>query len=285
MTRSPRWTFSDLAEELRQDPKRKILFVEGKRDIIFWKRIVPILDRISTVVYSANEVDIPENNDGNKGRLISLARKLLDAGLQDRVKVFVDADYDRIFRATFPPNVVLTDFRDLESYANCEEILEFIFCDCFGKSSDAVAVARQSIDEACRPIATSRIWSLLNKKKLPFQATLLNNGYEKYCRIRSGKIESFNTRRLLNALCANSMPPIHNVDEILEIVEGAIMLTSNIDSRDFVHGKDFVSVLALLLSLEEEAATAQVFSALFANPGAYMGNENISGMESWLRSA
>ena len=111
------WTVGEFEYELQRDPQRRVLFVEGLRDLAFWKILVPIMERANTVIYPISEILIDIENGGERGRLFAFARLIQGGPLQARVRFFADADYDRILNIECPENVVLTDWRDLEAYA------------------------------------------------------------------------------------------------------------------------------------------------------------------------
>jgi hypothetical protein len=119
------WTLSEFDYELHQDPERHVLFVEGNRDVAFWKSVVPFVERGNSVVYPISELDIPVPvQGGHRGRLLWYAAQVSGSPHRGRILFFVDADQDRILGIDGPENVIFTDGRDLESYA----LTESCFC-------------------------------------------------------------------------------------------------------------------------------------------------------------
>lgn len=53
-----RWTVSEFLYELGVDGSRRVLFVEGARDVAFWNRLVPVLERANTAVYPISYMQI-----------------------------------------------------------------------------------------------------------------------------------------------------------------------------------------------------------------------------------
>jgi len=114
------WTVAEFADELERDPRRRVLIVEGNRDVAFWKVIVPVMLRGDTVIYPISEILADPVSGGERGRLLWYARTIGETLLAQRLSFFADADNDRVLQIPQPKNVTLTDGRDLESYALSE---------------------------------------------------------------------------------------------------------------------------------------------------------------------
>jgi hypothetical protein len=71
------WKIGELFYELQKDSKRRILFVEGKRNISLWKRLIPPEDRLDTVVYPISVVACDPVAGGERGRLLWCAGHFL----------------------------------------------------------------------------------------------------------------------------------------------------------------------------------------------------------------
>src|SRR5215216_1888695 len=119
-----RWTRDELVFELRQDPARRVLFVEGVRDLVFWQDLFPVAERFDGVVYEISSLECPKGPGGERGRLIRAAAEFLDTPVAARVRFFADADSDRLLRNELPTNVILTGGRDLESYGLSESCID-----------------------------------------------------------------------------------------------------------------------------------------------------------------
>jgi hypothetical protein len=65
----PRKTIGELFADLKNDPKMRILFVEGNRDLAFWREIVPLSKRKDTVIYSIGVIEVKVETGGERGRL------------------------------------------------------------------------------------------------------------------------------------------------------------------------------------------------------------------------
>lgn len=97
------------------DPERRELFVEGPSDRHFITWLLDESGGGSTgQIIEAQFVDDPSPTGGFRGRLLRLA----NAGepLKIPLRVFVDADLDRLLALSHPSKVELSDRRDLEGY-------------------------------------------------------------------------------------------------------------------------------------------------------------------------
>lgn len=68
------WTLPEFLFERELDLTRKVLFVEGKRDLAFWRELVPSLERGNTVIYPISTIECEDADGGERGRLLCIAR-------------------------------------------------------------------------------------------------------------------------------------------------------------------------------------------------------------------
>jgi hypothetical protein len=91
------WTLAEFLFELEHDATRKVLFVEGLRDLSFWRNLVPSTVRGDTVIYPISVIQFESAEGGERGRMFCIASAVLASKMSVRVLFFADADYDRIF--------------------------------------------------------------------------------------------------------------------------------------------------------------------------------------------
>src|ERR1700731_4950895 len=111
-----RWKLSEFIYEMQQDTDRRVFFVEGIRDQVFWSKSLQLARRSGTVVYAISTLDCGAVPGGERGRLLWAAEQLSSSSIAERLQFFADADFDRLLRRKNPDNMILTDGRDLESY-------------------------------------------------------------------------------------------------------------------------------------------------------------------------
>jgi hypothetical protein len=149
------------------DPKRRELYVEGRRDRSFFLWFLGDERDPDTNIFAIDSVrcDVPVEG-GCRGRLLTFAASIRSHNLQ--VRCFADADFDRILNHPVPPNVWLTDRRDLEGY--------FLQPDCIDKVLHLALATEKFTPQAIlgelsrlgRPLGLLRLFSEQEKLKLPF---------------------------------------------------------------------------------------------------------------------
>jgi hypothetical protein len=161
-----RWTAKELLLELELDPGRRVLFLEGNRDLVFWRDTVPLRRGPGVVLYPISFLDCEQGDGGERGRLIRAARLFQASSAADRVHFFP------FFGRAPPPNVTFTDGRDLESYAISNNCLGHICNTGFATNRETGSALLSLLTELARPIGILRIASERAALGLPFQRTL-----------------------------------------------------------------------------------------------------------------
>lgn len=267
-----RWKVSELFAELAADASRRVIFVEGVSDLSFWRLALPPNDRGNVAIYPADVVDLPVHN-GMRGRLLSLAQQALDHGLSDRVRFFIDADYDRVLGRPQLPNVVFTDGRDMESYLILEDAFS-VFCVARQDHEEATASLRNFALTQGRSIAMVRICSETYAWQLPFQATL-EHRFSRY--VENNQV---NAQRLLATLVQNSL----GLSQLARCQAAVLQLTPQYDAtpdHEVIHGHDFVSLISEYLGLASKNVPLIVAMALQHIAGAIVQRPNVSGLLDW----
>jgi hypothetical protein len=199
-----RWKPEELLYELEQDPRCRILFVEGGRDIAFWRDTVPLQKGPDVVTYPISVLECETGEGGERGRLIRAARLLQNTPAAPRIRFLADANGDLFLGKIPPPNVTLTDGRDLENYAISSSCLDHICKTAFPAKGETGAELLEVLREVARPIGILRIASERAELKLPFQRTLSENrGVKRFIKIVDG-VSCLDIPQLLTTLIQNS---------------------------------------------------------------------------------
>ena len=273
-------TYSELLYNLKNDKKLKIVFVEGNRDLSFWRRICPINERINCVVYSINSIEINCEYGGNKGRLVKLAQQASEQGFNNRVKIFLDADYDHIIPKKYPDNIVLTDWRDLESYAFNQDTINELVSTGLAKEVDASLVLSQ-LYKLSYPIGIIRIISESNSLELPFQTTFKNLGRKKI--LKKQKDMCIDVSKLVSKLLQNAKISLKKHDEIMDQYKTIANSHNKSDSRYILHGKDWAFYLSCFYEVNPKHIDSLIFLSMDYNK--ISESNNISIIKNYLSSA
>jgi hypothetical protein len=223
---------------LEIDPNRRELYVEGPRDrqVLLW--LLGRRERDEVVVQDIGGVNISAIG-GQRGRLMAFAA-LVEA--ETRIKVFADADYDRLVGRSAPVNGWLTDSRDFEGYAlwtGCPE--KAVRLGATRSWAEARSALRQSV-EVARRVAMVRVADHLAGWELPFQRF----PPAKRSRITNRTL-SFAERAWITTLVSESIGR-SRLDEVLEEVGRRASEYSGTPDDQLVHGKDVIGFLAEFLS-------------------------------------
>jgi hypothetical protein len=230
------WTVDEFQYELGKDPKRRVLIVEGLRDLAFWRILIPVLARGDTVIYPISEIEIDLGLGGARGRLIGFAKLLQESAVKDRVHFFADKDYDGILGIATPENVTLTDWRDLEAYGLSQECLRklgVLGLACPDAIADGLLTA---LCVVARPIAALRILSEVHGWQLPFQGTL--HAERRYTRFFDGRLLSvtLNLERLVEALLQHGGRSLKEKENIITAIGRKMSDLQGYSNRELVHG-------------------------------------------------
>src|SRR5262245_4364060 len=99
----------------RMDPARRELYVEGRRDRLFFDWLMGTLSVTKACVREIAAVELAcVSNGGERARLLAFAGQIGQAPIA--LMCFADADSDRLLSRPVPQRVWLTDGRDLEGY-------------------------------------------------------------------------------------------------------------------------------------------------------------------------
>lgn len=275
----PNLTIKELIALLISDDDLYILFVEGKRDLAFWSEILPFSDRKNGVIYPISIIKIDGVQGGEKGRCIKVADLMINEGLQQRVKVFIDDDYDTLIGTNHPDNVITTDYKDIEAYSFEEKCLKKILKIGLAKESIEVDKIIDDLKNLCIPIGLIRVLSKKEKLNFPFQSTFKKNRRRKFitgsnCKIRI-KID-----KLVSTIIQNSEKNLSILDDIMIKLEKINDKLKDTDCRYIMHGKDWTYYFSVLLEIDNRSIEPMIFLAMDYDQ--IRGCEKISQVTNWL---
>jgi hypothetical protein len=221
------------------DPKRRELYVEGSRDRDVIIRLLNKAMTSDALVREIGTVHVDAGGPGGeRGRLLTFAMMPTIRRIKN-LRVFVDADYDRIFgRLISADNIVFTDHRDLEAYVLSEEHLAACVERLLPNTSVNCADLVRCVLLAARRIAAIRILSDERELSLPFQKTNLARRIE-----ISGTAVNISVSDYLRALMQNAGISLADHDELMSAHQACEGRHGVHEVRDLLHGKDWVFVL------------------------------------------
>ncbi|EPE6124709.1 DUF4435 domain-containing protein [Vibrio parahaemolyticus] len=255
-------TIKEIQTNLKLDPSLKYMFVEGLRDLSFWRAVVPICNRINTQVIRVGSVtDLKVDCGGEKGKLLKLCELLEESGVSDRARFFVDSDNDRLLNTHHSNSVLLTDYRDLESYCFSQVCITSLLDRGMAKvDTSNVPQIISSLSNLCRKIGLLRFISEREQLSLPFSKTFEKNGRKKF-----NKANSCNEDKLVTTLLQNSSLGLSQKDSVLDMLYKAEASHATIDCKYIVQGKDWTFFLADLISVPSDIIESLIFLALDYN--------------------
>jgi Protein of unknown function (DUF4435) len=132
MSEIPRFTIEDLHARYDLEPSLNDLYVEGTFDKEILERLFTLSGCPHRVIYEINAIDIPPTvvkshnlTEGNKQRVITLARELAKVKRQAKYKCLVDRDLDHWFGPLEKTrNLAWTEHTSIELYYFSEDFLK-----------------------------------------------------------------------------------------------------------------------------------------------------------------
>ncbi|WP_420242321.1 hypothetical protein [Roseiterribacter gracilis] len=253
------WTLGEFELELTEDSQRIVLFVEGHRDLAFWRKLLPTAERDRASVYPISALECPSVLGGERGRLIWAAKTFLVHELSDRLRFFADADMDKLLEVETPRNVWTTDYRDLECYALCPVCFEELCATGLGDAEKAAPLIA-AISNVARPVGLMRVASQRLQLDLPFNRTL-EKGFGRFTDRRAS---SFDQRKLAQALLQNAGISLSELARYEAACASEQERFRDLIDAHLVHGKDLVRILAHCLNIEMAAVTPIIFLSIGA---------------------
>lgn len=281
------WTLEEFIEEMRVDAARRVLFVEGDHDLSFWRALVPVSDRLDTVIYKIGSLRRHVEIGGERGRIMAIAQELLAHPFSDRIRFFADADMDRVLGVEVPANVILTDGRDREAYLLCPEGYCALCETGFNKTEAFTRDTEQLVSVLLRPLATLRVLSARNGMDLPFQRTLhprdnVNGQLRRYLSGR-GAAARVDVEKLVRALLQNGGIAVNKMEGVARDLEDEAARLQELQNDQVVHGKDLIAFVAWRLGCTVDVAQACVNLATASIVSAIRTKPLLQSAEAWAR--
>lgn len=227
-----------ILKSFEMDPDRKVLYVEGKRDRLFFEYILENKLGKNVLIREISTVELPDCEGGEKGRLMFFAHVISNSKIEN-LKFFTDADYDLLLEKSLPPNIITTDYKDLEAYLYEEDIfLKFIL---LGLATDKISV-KYLKDKICncRILAYLRIINERYNYHLPINET--NKNFSRYFSIKANLSSAFDYDKYITTLL-QKINRLKKKDDVLKKLEIIKQDFNHIPIKYIVHGKDVINLL------------------------------------------
>lgn len=238
------------------DPLRKELYVEGHSDRLFLKWVAGTSKSKDALILEISWVEIDSDTDGgNRGRLITFAESIAHNDVN--IRCFVDRDYDDFVPEGTPEhpwNTLVTDGRDMESYFLREDCFEKITLLAIGTERYEGNQLLQSLLSVAREIACVRLYSILQKLHLAFQATNMRRSVSFD---PNDGVYLLDLRRLVASLLQNTDISLTRRDEVINGAKELCEEIKDMPDVSIAHGKDVVALLGIALNshdISREAA-------------------------------
>lgn len=273
-----RWKLQEFLYEMKNDPERRVLFVEGDRDVAFWRGLAANRNRHS-MIYPVHALEITGQVDGERGRLLRAAESLLESDVSDRVLFFSDADADRILTRTINSNVRLTDGRDLESYAISANCLRHLCDTCFPQTAEHPDGLLEQINRIGRPLGILRVVSARSDLRLPFQRTL-GDRLSRFLNVSNGNL-ILDFDHLLLTLLQNA-GIARRIDEIRALCAAESVALEGVQDSQLVHGGDLIDLLAIKFHVGSEEMRRHLHMCIQMEKALVAAFPNIVATNGWL---
>jgi hypothetical protein len=223
------------------DHSRKELYVEGTRDRLFLTWLLGQRLNPNALIREIACVELPEQPGGERGRVIHFAELL--GGVDVRIRMFADADWDRVLGRSVPGRVWLTDKRDLEGYILRVECLDKVLS--LGLSTEKITAIEilKAVRQHGRRLGAARLMSELESLDLPFQKTDVT----KYLAVDAAGM-SLDLHGFLRALLQNAGVSLVRLRELQNRIDSVEASHAKVPDAQMIHGKDAVAVIAVALS-------------------------------------
>ncbi len=263
-----------------------MLFVEGIRDLIFFKNLVPLSERCNASVLPVDEIDIPATVlGGSRGRLLWLADHLgAEAELLGRVLYLVDADLDRFMPRTHRDDIILTDLSDFESYVLNDCSLSHIAL-IFGiGDEDGAARLLEALIRICKPLKGIRAASQRASLNLPVNRTLGEKRRERLSRYLqgSGFTCDVDIEKLVGACHSNAQSDVSARAQFATAQQSLDGIS--LSDVHWAQGKDLIGALAAVLKIPFEEASRHITGSIFACAGSIQSMPAMQRIDSFLRA-
>ncbi|MCH7493496.1 hypothetical protein IIA16_02130 [bacterium] len=208
--------------------------MEDKR---FLERLLEMPRSENSLVWIIDTVEIAGSEGGNRGRLMRFGSGL--EGESVRIRLFADADTDRVLQRQIPKHVWITDHRDMEGY--CLRV------ECFHGVVEVIQAIPplsalnllDSVMRIGRRVGQLRVLSDSDRLRLAFQRTQLKPRLS-----ISGNAIVLDEERYLQVLLQNSRFSLKRVTELMEGWDSIESALQSVTDLELIHGHDAEEILA-----------------------------------------
>ena len=187
---------------------------------------------------------VDDKSEGNRGRLVTFSKMVSKEGVGNCVKIFIDADHDRIQGISHESCVWMTDGRDLEGYILTEKSLEKMLSLGFGLESLDAENLLSIVSPWARKAAALRLLSERQKLNLPFQRTDL----ARYACVAKAPLSlDIEWPNYVRALLQNGSISLVNINSIIDQCNQVEIQLNTWCNRQLIHGKDAICLIGIIL--------------------------------------
>jgi hypothetical protein len=232
----------------RMASRRRELYVEGRRDRSLFLWFLKDSRDSNAIVFEIDSVLCESPGDGGcRGRLLKFAADILGHDLP--IRCFADADFDRLLGRTVPPNVWLTDSRDLEWYFLQAHCIDKVLHLALATEKHTPQSILADVSRCGRPLGILRLLSERERLKLPFQKRP-PRPYLKRSKVKPGGIE-LDFDAYFQALLQGANVGLGRLNEFKAKITVIQEETEDIPDSELIHGKDCVAILQVVLTSAE----------------------------------
>jgi len=239
----------------KMDSRRRELYVEGKRDRAFFLWFLKSNGNRNSdaIVHEIDSIRFEETVEGGcRGRLLKFAADILSNGLA--IRCFADADFDRLLKRAIPPNVWLTDCRDLEWYFLQSQCIDKVLHLALATQRHTPESVLAEISRLGRPMGILRLLSERENLKLPFQKRPPLS-YLRRSKGKNGPVE-LDSAAYLQALLQGANVGLGRLKEFKEKIVKLSEETKDTPDSELIQGKDCIAILQAVLESDEFQAEA-----------------------------
>ena len=207
-----------------------------------------------------SRVDVRVAEGGNKARIVELARQTAVWPESARIRLFADADLDRLLGVHHLGPITVTDGRDVEGYALHQPILDCLCETGAGEREGDGAQVAEIVRALLRPVGMLRVADGRQRFRLPFQNAFRDGTIKRFFTERRG-VYTLRLDAMVDSLLAHMDEPPPK-DQVLAALDDETAAFAAVDDWQIVHGKDLVAFLAWYFDVSLAVASGLVILSI-----------------------
>lgn len=227
---------------------------------------------------------MPDATDGQRGRILRLAVTLGQSVIGDRVKYFIDADFDHLSSAIHPHGVIATDFRDLENYANNQVCLDNVCLNHLNMTEGERDRLVRTITNVGVPFGVIRYVSHIDGLNIPFCHILIRDAGKRFTVRKDGQERVADMARYLTSIGQEMKLDSEAREALSSSYTTALTELSGNDRNLLVHGKDLIAIFSWIFTVSLTVAEALLWGAIHSAKEQLRTHPNLGLAEQWVRS-